>query len=159
MTLNASFKHSATNNFKYSVIVIKYQKTWIALVLGVEGSNAASGESGPLGKESGVPGGDSGLLVDAELSMGVAGAFLGGGTRMLDAAVVAYKFVSMMMVGGVMMKMCLAIITENAVVVVSLLDGYNQWKSRLACLVREVMLKLLSQTSIGPAKDFKKIEL
>nr|GMD57227.1 uncharacterized protein LOC109160698 isoform X1 [Ipomoea batatas] len=44
----------------------------------VEGSDAASGESCPLGKESGLLGGDSGLLVEAELSMGVAGAFSGG---------------------------------------------------------------------------------
>nr|GMD28462.1 lysosomal Pro-X carboxypeptidase-like [Ipomoea batatas] len=38
-----------------------------------EGSDAASGDSGPLGKESGVFGVDSGLLVEAELSVGVAG--------------------------------------------------------------------------------------
>nr|GMD32872.1 hypothetical protein Iba_chr09bCG12320 [Ipomoea batatas] len=38
-----------------------------------EGSDAASGDSGPLGKESGVLGVDSGLLVEAELSVGVAG--------------------------------------------------------------------------------------
>nr|GLL46163.1 hypothetical protein Itr_chr14CG07970 [Ipomoea trifida] len=53
-------------------------------LVGVEDSNAASGEFGPLGKESGVPGGDSGLLADAELSMGVAGAFSGGSGLFVD---------------------------------------------------------------------------
>nr|GLL34010.1 lysosomal Pro-X carboxypeptidase-like [Ipomoea trifida] len=48
-------------------------QTWIVPEFGVEGSDAASGDFGPLGKESGVLGVDSGLLVEAELSVGVAG--------------------------------------------------------------------------------------
>nr|GMD70665.1 hypothetical protein Iba_chr12eCG8510 [Ipomoea batatas] len=39
----------------------------------VEGSDAATGDSGPLDNESGELGRDSGLLEDAELSVGVAG--------------------------------------------------------------------------------------
>nr|GMC60534.1 hypothetical protein Iba_chr02bCG11660 [Ipomoea batatas] len=49
----------------------------IAPVLVVEGSDAASGDSDPLGKESGVPGEDSGLLVDDVLFVVVAGVSLG----------------------------------------------------------------------------------
>nr|GLL35847.1 hypothetical protein Itr_chr09CG15780 [Ipomoea trifida] len=45
----------------------------IALVLGVEDSDAAAGDSGPLGNESGELGRKSGLLEDAELSVEVAG--------------------------------------------------------------------------------------
>nr|GMD47519.1 hypothetical protein Iba_chr10eCG13720 [Ipomoea batatas] len=40
--------------------------TWIVPEFGVEGSDAASGDSGPLGNESGVLDVDSGLLVEAE---------------------------------------------------------------------------------------------
>nr|GLL46353.1 hypothetical protein Itr_chr14CG10160 [Ipomoea trifida] len=44
----------------------------IVAALRVEGSGAAFGDSGPLSRESGVPGVESGLLVDVVLSMGVA---------------------------------------------------------------------------------------
>nr|GMC80150.1 uncharacterized protein LOC109152108 [Ipomoea batatas] len=52
----------------------KRKREGICYMLGVEGSDAAAGDSGPLGNESGELGRDSGLLEDAELSVGVAGA-------------------------------------------------------------------------------------
>nr|GMD88143.1 serine/threonine-protein kinase STY13-like [Ipomoea batatas] len=50
---------------------------FLSLFFGVEGSGAASGDSGPLGRESRVPGVESRLLVDVVLSVGVAEASSG----------------------------------------------------------------------------------